>query len=254
MTRLQVGDVFDHNQFKPSEETDEWVVWFVNSSCAKTAKLDSSIRHRTNENGKIQFLAADAENISPNSELKVIRKLGRKGLADYIDQRANEITETRKTNMKKAKTAKEGNEEGRKGKLGGWKGHSVTSVIRRLGELGWTLAEARQFFKDQKIDAADNTIKIQLRRGALKLQEGAKIQKNELEDLRPEIKEEPKKAKKADKAEKKAGKKADKPAKKNGKKAKKDQPDPEEADEEVEADADADEASDEEGEEDEGEE
>jgi len=151
----------------------------------------------------------------------VIEHLGRRGLAKYLDERGDHINEQRKENM--AKTKKEKAEKGAStGKLGGYKGHSITSVIRAFGKAGWTLDEARAWFKQEKIDVADNTIKIQLRRGAKGEEEGAPLKKSELAEMKPVVKKS-----KEEKSDKKSKKNKDK------KKAKKEaEADEEEEDEE----------------------
>jgi len=223
---LRVGDVI-------KIDGSEHVVWFVNDCRAAVAPLDSSILHRTRDD-KIQFLAkADSKNISPNSSVPVIRSLGRKGLAEYLDARAT--TKTNTTNTMKSNKSSSKNETStdskkekdapRHGKLGGYKGRSITSVIRAFGKAGWSLAEARAFFKEEKIGVADTTIVIQLRAGRIgEGGEPADFSKKELEAMRPEVEEAPAKGK---------GKGKPAPAKGKSKPAPKKDEDEEEDDEET---------------------
>ena len=51
------------------------------------------------------------------------------------------------------------------GKLGGFRGHSITSTIRRMAKAGWDVATCRATFDALKINVADTTIRIQLRDG-----------------------------------------------------------------------------------------
>ena len=51
------------------------------------------------------------------------------------------------------------------GKLGGFRGHSITSTIRRMAKAGWDFATCRATFDALKIKVADTTSRIQLRDG-----------------------------------------------------------------------------------------
>lgn len=201
LTRLRVGDIF-------LDKGVEAVVWFANDCRAAIAPLNSLIHKRINNKGELQFLGGKehSENISPNSDVKVIRSLGRQGLAEHIENRSKQITEQKSENMKTVKSKKKS--EGTHGKLGGYKGHSVTSVIRAFGKAGWTLDEARAFFKREGIPASDNTIKIQIRRGAKGEQEGAPLGADLLKSIKPKL----------------AAVKSDKPAGKSEKSSKSEKP------------------------------
>lgn len=241
--RLHVGDVFIHEGIKQ-------VVWFINESRAAIAPLNSPIKwRRKEEDNKIQFLAKDnaATDVAPTSQVEILKSYGREGLAKYLDERGDSINDTRKANMAKAnKTKKEKGDS--TGKLGGYKGHSITSVIRAFGKAGWTLEEAREWFRLNKIEVADNTIKIQIRRGANGDQEGAPLSKKELAEMKPEVEEKPKKSK--DKSKKDKGKKKAKPAKDEDEDAEEEEADEEETEEKPakkdKADADEEEEADEE--------
>lgn len=221
---LKVGDIVLVDGTKQ-------VVWFKNDSRAAITPHFSRIKWRKNDEGKIQFKAdGDSENISPNSEIEIVERLGREGLANYLDRRKaprDEPEETESTAEKtdktmgkkkdktekpdKAKKQKKEKTEGiRAGKLGGYEGHSITSVIRSCGKFGWNAAEVAAFCEKIGIPVRPGTISIQLGRGR-KGGEGSDfklsgLSKNELEKVRP---------KGLEKAEKKDTKaKKDKPGKK----------------------------------------
>lgn len=89
-----------------------------------------------------------------------------------------------------AKPAKKVPGEPRGGKLGGYKGYSITSVIRAFGKAGWKSAEAKAFFEEQNIPVSPTTISIQLRHGRLATGgEPAAISQAELKSIRPEVEE-----------------------------------------------------------------
>lgn len=158
--KLAVGDVF-------SQENQDYVVWFLNESRAQIAPLTGEIEYRIREeDGRIQFLATKgSENVSPNSEFKILRSLGRSGLKDEIDRlRKEQPTET---NMKK-KTKKqkgEGTPGIRSGSLGTYKNYSIASVVRTLGKAGWKVPEVRAWLDKEGIKASDQTIKLNIYRG-----------------------------------------------------------------------------------------
>lgn len=209
----------------------EWVVWFINDSRAAIAPLSSVIKWRAREaDGKLQFMAkGETENISPNSEVEVLRSLGRKGLVDFLE--SNKNADNQKTSMSKDKSNNKSETKSKSkkdktpsaGKLGGYKGHSITSVVRAFGKAGWTLDEARVFFTRNDIEVADTTIKIQLRAG-VKGEGGdpADFSKDELSKMKPKV---------AAKTEKSGGKSKDK-KKGKGKPAAEEKDDTKEEDEE----------------------
>ncbi len=250
--RLRVGDVFMQGDVK-------MVVFFANDSRAAVAPLNSAIQARKLEGDDFYKFNCkyDVQDISPNSLVEVIESLGRDGLARHLSERGETISKNRSIMSKNAAKAKKDKGEST-GKLGGYKGHSITSVIRAFGAAGWNLDEARAFFKAQKIDVADNTIKIQIRKGA-NGEEGAALSKKELAEIKPVVaKKEKSKDKKADKKKAKKSKPADDedeeaeaeedeaPAKKSKKSAKKD--DEDEGEEEAEEEAEEEEEGEDDGE------
>ena len=72
-------------------------------------------------------------------------------------------------------------------RLGEFMGHSVVSVIRAMGAAGWNFEEAQTALAKAKLSPAENTIRIQLRAGRLKLAEPADIDSKELKALRPNL-------------------------------------------------------------------
>lgn len=179
-SRLRVGDVFLKDGVKH-------VIWFINPSRASIAPLDGPhLVHRTRESdGKIQFMCTNPKlqsDISPGSELEIVEKLGREGLATYINDHkqaktkaaAKTTSRTAKTKKpeKKAKTAKTKKEKPetngtpgiRAGSLGTYCGYSIASVVRALGKAGWNFREVRTWINASKLKAGDQTIKINLYR------------------------------------------------------------------------------------------
>jgi hypothetical protein len=217
-TGVAVGDILMHDH-------REMVCYWTTDTSAKLTPLGSKLEHRTREeDGKIQFhvIKGDVVSISPNSEINLVEALGRKGFAEYLDKRSEETKESKSMDKKEKKTKKNKEDSERSpGKLGGYNGHSMTSVFRAFGKAGWTLDEAREFCKREKIAAADNTIKIQLRRGAKGEEDPAPISKDELARIKPKV-EKKEKAEKSDKKSKKKDKKNGKNGKKNGEKKHKD--------------------------------
>jgi hypothetical protein len=89
---LQVGDVVDY-------EGLEFVVWLADETKACITSLKSKILTRTKD-GEIQFLAkGNTENVAPDSDMKVLRSLGREGLAEYLLQ-AEEIKKDKRSKKK----------------------------------------------------------------------------------------------------------------------------------------------------------
>jgi hypothetical protein len=149
----------------------EYVVWFQNDSRAAVTPLESNMQFRLRDSdGKPQFMTSGkSEDISPNSEVEILRSLGREGLSEFIDKRKQE----QKDNPvdKKAKKAKKEKKEGgtpgtRTGALGLLLGFSVASTIRTLGKAGWTYAEVKALMEKEKVTSSDQTIKLNIYRGA----------------------------------------------------------------------------------------
>lgn len=177
--RLRVGDivqVFGADHF----------VWFVNDSRAACIPLKAKEYSFTTLEKNVAFQTDPASvNISPNSECKILKRLGREGLVTFLAQR----TEERKAHMAKnneAKTKTKEDEGPKLGHLGGFLGHPVTGVIRAMGVAGWSFKEVRHVFDKAKIQVADNTIRIQLHKGKSGAQDPAEVSKKELANLRPD--------------------------------------------------------------------
>ena len=194
---LKVGDVVWFKNVKVDDAPIEYVVWYKNESRAAIAPLTSQIEHRIFDDGKVRFMAqGETLDISPNSELEILRRLGRNGLRQYLLNRPKQTktNKQQKDNNSMAKNTKSSGKDKtevkeRAGKLGGYKGHSITSVIRAFGKAGWNLDEARAFFEKKEIAVADTTIKIQLRQG--RIGEGgdpAGFTKDELAAMKPKVK------------------------------------------------------------------
>lgn len=82
-SRLQVGDIIPFGQ-------QEYIVWLVNRSRAACAPLVGSapVRVTTASDGSVAFTpAAHSESISPNSEVPILRRLGRAGIIACLEER-----------------------------------------------------------------------------------------------------------------------------------------------------------------------
>lgn len=133
-TALRIGDIVTH-------EKQDHLVWLVDDSRAALLPLSN--------------LSAPSENISPTSPLPLVKRLGIKGAVAFLES---------KTTTKAAKKAVS-NDEPKLGKLGGYLGHTVVSVIRTLGKAGWDFKTTRAAFDTAGIQAADQTLRIQLKTG-----------------------------------------------------------------------------------------
>jgi hypothetical protein len=131
---LRVGDIVTHNKA-------DHLVWLVNDSRASLVPMGN--------------LNADPENISPESELPLVKRLGVPGAIALLESK----TAPARTPKDKSK------DEPRLGKLGGYLGHTVVSVIRTLGKAGFVFADTRAAFDRLGIAAADQTLRIQLKVG-----------------------------------------------------------------------------------------
>jgi hypothetical protein len=162
--RLQVGDVFLKNG-------EEHVVWFVSEQRASTVPLSGPLEYRIKDNGKPAFIAGGkgVANVTPTTEIKIERSLGRDGLREFVDKQKAEAKE--KT-MKSKKSAKTGEKKEKKpstpglrsGSLGSYQGFSVASVVRALAAKGWNFAEIRAFLNKEGIESSDQTIKLNIYR------------------------------------------------------------------------------------------
>lgn len=167
LSKLRVGDVYNDGK-------QEVVVWFLNESRACIAPLDSHFEVRYRDDGMPTFAAAKSlGNISPDSLVTVTQSLGRKGFAEVLELRKKQSTEStmksKSTTTKKAPKAAKKEGTGtpgiRAGSLGTYQGFSVASVVRTLGKAGWKAPEVRAFLNDQKLEASDQTIKLNIYRG-----------------------------------------------------------------------------------------
>jgi hypothetical protein len=208
--RLRVGDIVDLNG-----RGSEHFVWFVNDSRAAVIPLGErkEFNFKTLEGKSVHFEADPASvNISPNSEIPILRRLGRDGLIEYLAKR-NAERKAVMADKEKTKTKSKGEEGPKLGHLGGFLGHPVTGVIRAMGVAGWSFKEVRYVFDKAKIEVADNTIRIQLHKGKSGAQEPAAVSKKELAQLRDTVPAEVTETKKADKKAKGKAAKNGKPAK-----------------------------------------
>lgn len=199
--RLRVGDIVDLNG-----RGSEHFVWFVNDSRAAVIPLGErkEFNFKTLMGKSVHFEADPASvNISPNSEIPILRRLGRDGLIEYLAKR-NAERKAVMADKEKTKTKTKGEEGPKLGHLGGFLGHPVTGVIRAMGVAGWSFKEVRYVFDKAKIEVADNTIRIQLHKGKSGAQEPAAVSKKELAQLRDSVPAEVTETKKADKAKAKA--------------------------------------------------
>jgi len=133
--RLRVGDIVTHSGA-------DHLVWLVNESRAALLPLAK--------------LTADPENVSPESELPLVKRLGIKGAIALL---------TSKTATPPRAKAAKSDTEPKLGKLGGYLGFSVVSIIRTLGKAGWDFKTTRSAFDRESVACADQTIRIQLKSG-----------------------------------------------------------------------------------------
>lgn len=134
-TNMRVGDIVTYNK------ADHLVV-LLNDSRAALIPLSN--------------LSAEPDSISPDSELPLVERLG---VAAAI-----ELCEKGHANKESGKPARATRTEPvapKLGKLGGYLGHTVVSVIRKLGNLGWDFKTIRAALDRVGVAAADQTIRIQ---------------------------------------------------------------------------------------------
>lgn len=153
---------------------EDYVVWLVNECRAACVPVTS--RAQTN-----------SINISPNSEVEILERLGKAKMIEFLEGQKT------KGPMKEKKEKQEKDTTPKLGKLGGFLGHPITAVIRAMGHAKWEYWEARMVFTDEKIEVADNTIRIQLSKGKNGEGEPAPVAK-ELKDLRPDPADKPARA------------------------------------------------------------
>lgn len=212
--RLQVGDIVRY-------EGSEQVVWMVNDCRASLLRISATGKQVSfTDPGTGQahsFNARDTEtqNISPDSPLEIIRRLGKAGLIALLTENKQQ---NNKTMSKETETEKES--KPKLGRLGGFLGFPVTAAIRKMAKCGWEFWEIKKVLTDNDVAVADNTIRIQLSAGRAGTGgEPAEISKKKLIELRPDASEKPARAgsEKPDKKSKKdkdakAGKSKSKPA------------------------------------------
>jgi len=226
LTYLQVGDIVDLGPGLGGEH----IVWKCNDCRATciplTRKAVAFTRHGSGE--EVRYAAhLKPIGISPNSEVPILRRLGKAGMIEFLENQ-NKESESSMAKDKENKAKKETSDEPKLGRLGGFKGYAITAVIRAMAVAGWEYWECRAVFDAAKIPVADNTIRIQLSAGrAGKGGDPAPLSKKALAEMRPDPDDKPAAARKA---------KADKPAKKKAKVTKpaadEDEDEADEADEE----------------------
>ena len=166
LSRLTVGDIVIWQQA-------EALVVLVDDSRAALWPLDGS--------------SNDLDSISPNSELPVVRHVDLDGCIALI------------AGVKRAPRTRTGNTATepvtpKLGKLGGYLGQTVVSVIRTLGRDGWNFADTKAAFARVGVEAADQTIRIQLKAGKDGKGSYAEISKKDLAVLKgkqPKVKAAP---------------------------------------------------------------
>lgn len=230
-TRLQTGDIIDLS-FNPNDPKLHLV--FRANEC-RACLLPMTSAGRVEDAGKLvdYDIHPKMVGISPNTECTIVKRLGKTGMIEFLENKqATNNKRKDSDSMSKNKNSEKTEEAPKLGKLGGFLGHSLTSVIRAMGKLGWEYWEAVNVFASEKIPVAENTVRIQLAAG--KRGQGGEPApiSAELKKLRPDASEKPvrKTAEKAEKKGKKAGKaakaeKSEKPAKKAKKAPKQEDPD-----------------------------
>lgn len=165
LSHLALGDIVEWQKA-------EALVVMVDESRAALWPLDGS--------------SNDLDSISPNSELPVLRRVDLAGCIALIEG-----------GKRTPRTARTGTSEPaapKLGKLGGYLGQTVVSVIRTLGRDGWSFADTRAAFDRVGVDAADQTLRIQLKAGKDGKGSYAEISKKDLAVLKgkqPKVKAAP---------------------------------------------------------------
>lgn len=232
LTQLQVGDIIELRRDFVA------IVWKVSDCRALCLPLTNrTVEFKDSRTDRIIHFqtSGSPESISPNSEVPILRRLGKSGMISILEKQKNESNEMKEKTEKTVKKEKPQEEAAPKlGRLGGFMGHAITAVIRAMAVAGWEYWECRAAFDAAKVAVADNTIRIQLSAGrGGKGGDPAPLSKKALAEIRPDPSE------KSEKEAKPEKKKAAKPAaEKAAKPAKKSKPAPEDDD----ADDDADEA------------
>jgi len=212
---LRVGDVI-------ASGGAEWVVEMVNDCRARCRCLSRKMRTvRDRIHDVTRTFAGTAETINITSRLEPDMVLRHdKSLVNTNKNKATTEEQNMKDKATSTKTDSKKTETTHTGLLGGIFGHSVTSVLRRLGKEGVATAHAREIMKAQDVETSDITVSIQVNAGRRgKGGPPADLTAAQIKQLVSSAKA-PEKAEPAAKPAKKGGKgAAAKPAaKKNGKK------------------------------------
>ncbi len=186
-TRLQVGDIVRY-------DGSEQVVWMVNDCRASLLRISATgkaVSFTDPGTGQAHtFNARDTEthNISPDSPLEIIRRLGKAGLIALLTENKQQT----KTMSKNTEDNDEKESKPKLGRLGGFLGFPVTAAIRKMAKAGWEFWEIKKVLTDEGVAVADNTIRIQLSAGRAGTGgEPAEISKKKLAELRPDASEKP---------------------------------------------------------------
>jgi len=208
---LRVGDVI-------ASGGAEWVVEMVNdcrARCRCLSRKMRTVRDRIHDVTRTFAGTAETMSITPRLEPDMVLRHDK----NLVNANKNKAITEEQTNMKdKATSTKTDSKktETHTGLLGGIFGHSVTSVLRRLGKEGVATAHAREIMKAQDVETSDITVSIQVNAGRRgKGGPPADLTAAQIKQLVTSAKA-PEKAEPAAKPAKKGGKAA---AKKDGKKA-----------------------------------
>lgn len=196
LTVLQVGDIVDLGPGLGGEH----IVWKCNDCRALCVPSNRSFQFKDGESGReIEFNPSmKLVGISPNSEVPILRRLGKSGMIEFLENKTKQKDENKMSKEAKAVEKKEKSAEPSLGRLGGFQGFAVTAVIRAMAVAGWEYWECRHVFDANKVEVADNTIRIQLSAGrAGKGGAPAELTKKYLASIRPDADEKPAAARKA---------------------------------------------------------
>jgi len=156
---LRVGDVIVSGGA-------EWVVEMVNdcrARCRCLTRKMRTVKDRIHDVTRTFAGTAETMNITPRLEPDMVIRHDK----NLVNANKNKAT-TEENNMKdKATSTKTDSKktETHTGLLGGIFGHSVTSVLRRLGKEGVATAHAREIMKAQDVETSDITVSIQVNAG-----------------------------------------------------------------------------------------
>lgn len=181
MTRLQAGDIVDLGS-----PEGVCLIWRVNDCRAVYVPLNAT---------QTAITLQAPQGISPNSPVKILKRLGKQGMIEFLETANNTNTMSKKDKTAKVETENEAEAKPRVGKLGGFLGFPVTAVVRTMSRAGWKFWEIKKVLTDEGITVADNTIRIQMSAGRNTEQPGAEISKKKLAELRPDPEDQPKAAK-----------------------------------------------------------